>query len=360
MAVEWQRLRAGRKVMAVAGRWLVVAISTVLAVVFGGQGAADAATSAGDAAFMARIAAVESGGRGGVVNQFGYAGMYQVGVAAATDAGWVQRGSGCGGNDWSCVAWTDKAKANGVSSLDTFLGNSNAQTALEGDLLNRQRGYMTAYGLDQYVGQEINGRVMTEYDILAGIHNQGTGAMSAYLKSGGSLNPRDGNGTGVSTYLDRFNGATGTTAAGSGKGVTGPAQVAVTGRQIAGCSASTRQRLSTAVASAAQASVQKVTAVYRPPVHVMESCVAGLLARLRILKLLSGLSVSALVDTLLAELEQQACAALSQMVNQALQPVFDANAFIRQAVPSGSEVMIGGRDFGGGGGAVDVTRVLRR
>jgi hypothetical protein len=324
----------------------IIVAGAVLAAALGlAEGVCAATTSEADLSYMRRIAAVESSGRTDLVNSFGYAGQYQTGVAGAVDAGWAVRPAGCSGNNWNCVQWTDKAQSNGVSSLSSFLGNGAAQNAMEVDLIGRQRGYMSYYGLDQYVGQTVNGRVMTEQDILAGIHFQGAGGMKAYLESGGNYDSTDGNGLKMSAYLNRVNGSDGTggTVTAAAKGYTPSA-----GKKAVGCSDPVRQRMAGHAQNSAVAMVQRAVSIQQLPVPTLQTCVATLIDRMTSMKALSAGS-GPTIDDVLKGLQQQACSVLKREFDRTVAQSFDPQVFM-QATPNVSAILGGAVPTMGGWG----------
>lgn len=140
----------------------------------------------------------ESSNNYAAVNQFGYLGRYQMGAAALIDAGYASQGS-----TNSNIMWTGR---NGVNSTQAFLSNHQAQD----DAITRynqvQMGYINNLGLNSYVGQTINGQVITQSGLLAGAHNLGVGNLQTYLQSGGQTIPVDGNGNPITNYIGLFGG----------------------------------------------------------------------------------------------------------------------------------------------------------
>ena len=60
--------------------------------------------------------------------------------------------------------------------------------------------FIKSRGLDAYIGQEINGTVLTEASLIAMAHLGGKEGMQQYLTSGGRYNPPDANKTRLSDY----------------------------------------------------------------------------------------------------------------------------------------------------------------
>ena len=61
--------------------------------------------------------------------------------------------------------------------------------------------FISRNGLDQYVGQSINGQAVTPNGMLAVAHLGGSQGLRRYLTSGGSYNPSDAYGTSLSNYM---------------------------------------------------------------------------------------------------------------------------------------------------------------
>ena len=129
----------------------------------------------------------ESGGNWNALNSEGYGGRLQFGadrLADAAAAGLVPAGTT--GADFSRMS-------------------KEQQTAVEnwhfGDI-DRQASRL---GLDQYYGQNIGGVVINRDTIRSMAHLGGIGGVQRFIKSGGSYDPADSNGTRLSDYGTRFN-----------------------------------------------------------------------------------------------------------------------------------------------------------
>ena len=151
--------------------------------------------------FLTDLAARESGGNYQIQNQYGYLGKYQMGEAALIDAGYYVKDS-TQKNDWS-GRWTGK---DGVVSAAQFLNTPVAQENAIRAYMDKQSAYIGYFGLDSYVGETVNGTVVTESGLLAGAHLMGVGGLRTYLSSGGAQNVTDGNGTPISSYISKFAG----------------------------------------------------------------------------------------------------------------------------------------------------------
>lgn len=156
--------------------------------------AAWAGTSYAD--YLRALAQRESSMNQYAVNQYGYAGLYQMGKAALQDAGYKN----------SSGAWTGK---DGVTSQAAFLADAQAQTNAITTYHQKAWNTIQAYGLDKYVGQTVNGVQITPSGLLAGYHLLGIGnatnpGLQAYLQTG--KNPKDPNGTTIASYIAKFGG----------------------------------------------------------------------------------------------------------------------------------------------------------
>lgn len=152
--------------------------------------------------FLDDLGARESCGNYKALNKFGYAGKYQMGEAALIDAGYYKKTSRRYNNDWS-GKFTGK---DGVNSLEDFLNNPQAQENAQIIFKKRQWGYLKALGADKFSGQVINGYKITDSGLLAGAHLKGAGSVNEYLKSGGKNISKDGFGTSIESYMNKFAG----------------------------------------------------------------------------------------------------------------------------------------------------------
>lgn len=153
--------------------------------------------------FGERMGILESNGDYRIVNSFGYLGKYQMGECALIDAGlYTHDATGCRSQDWSGT-WTG---AYGVDSVDKYLTTADAQdrafhTFTLGNWLEIRRR-----GLDQYIGLNINGVMITAAGLLAGAHLGGVGGVEAFVLSMGMEDRGDAYGSRISTYINLFNG----------------------------------------------------------------------------------------------------------------------------------------------------------
>lgn len=152
--------------------------------------------------FLDDLGARESGGNYKAFNKYGYAGKYQMGEAALIDAGYYKKPSKIYNNDWS-GQFTGR---DGVTSLQGFLNNPQAQENAQIVYKKKQWGYLKAVGAHKYIGQVINGGQITESGLLAGAHLKGAGSVIEYLRSGGKNIGKDAFGTSVESYIKNFAG----------------------------------------------------------------------------------------------------------------------------------------------------------
>ena len=183
--VSWRRLcsRAG------LGGWLL----------WGVIGLALAAVDFPD--FLKAIAQRESGLNPKATNGYGYVGLFQMGTAAMTDAGYYNA-NGTPANSWQGT-FTGK---NGLTSLAQFKSNPDLQVKAITDYYAKLQDYIDYYGLDQYVGKTINGVPITLSGLVAGAHLVGIGALKQYLESDGKYVPVDGNKVPITQYITQFGG----------------------------------------------------------------------------------------------------------------------------------------------------------
>lgn len=181
-----------------------------LAVLPPGQAHAYVKNLQGGGSVAPQLAQAESGGNPQAVNQLGYAGRYQFGAPRLADLGLYKPGAGEDLSTWSKGLkdaegkWTGEFQIPGfpqVKTLQDFLGNPQAQDAAMQVQAQRAGQEITARGLDRFLGQTINGTVVTRPGIQAMIHLGGPGSAQAYLESGGKTNPADANGKTVGDYL---------------------------------------------------------------------------------------------------------------------------------------------------------------
>lgn len=153
--------------------------------------------------FGERMGILESNGNYAIVNSFGYLGKYQMGECALIDAGfYTHDDSGCSRQDWA-GSWTG---AFGVDSVDSYLETAEAQDYAFHRFTAGNWATIQARGLDQYIGYNINGTLITAAGLLAGAHLGGVGGVEAFILSYGLEDRGDAFGSRISTYINLFNG----------------------------------------------------------------------------------------------------------------------------------------------------------
>lgn len=162
--------------------------------------------------FMELLFLKEGGGDPRVENSFGYLGKYQFGEDALIDLGYYKGDksrnrteSGKFKYDWT-GEWTGK---NGIKSKDDFLNTPEAQDFAGKEWIALLCRRIKRFKLDQYIGRKISGITITESGMIAAAHLKGIGSqkypgLRQFLESDGKVNPKDGNSTPVSSYLNTF------------------------------------------------------------------------------------------------------------------------------------------------------------
>lgn len=152
--------------------------------------------------YLQALCTRESGCNPSIQNNYGFMGSYQMGESALIDAGYYRRDATPTSNDWQ-GSWTGK---NGINSTADFLASPAKQTQAINDYNAVQWSLITHKGLLPFVGQTINGIVLTESGLLAGAHLVGAGGLSKFLHSGGQIVPKDANQVAVTQYISKFSG----------------------------------------------------------------------------------------------------------------------------------------------------------
>lgn len=149
----------------------------------------------------------ESGGNPEVVNKWGYAGKYQFGAPRLVELGIYTPGKGetVKGNssNWTGnkqAQWSGKWNIRGVNSLEDFLNNEEAQDRVFKKHKADIKKFIDREGLDQYIGETVNGVVITEDSIINMAHLGGKEGAKRYLESGGQDDPSDNLGTSLADY----------------------------------------------------------------------------------------------------------------------------------------------------------------
>ena len=136
--------------------------------------------------FLKDLAMRESSGKWDTINQLGYIGLYQFGDIALKDVGLDDK------------VTTAKFKEN------PNIFPPEMQTKAMVDLLKNNKHYTRR--VYNKIGETYNGIEVTESGILAASHLVGAKSVRKYLKSGGKINEKDGNGISVKDYMEKFAG----------------------------------------------------------------------------------------------------------------------------------------------------------
>ena len=128
--------------------------------------------------FLDAIGHRESTNRYDVVNPWGYMGRYQFGRSTLKGLGYDV-------------------------SRKEFLSNPELQEEAMLSLLKHNKEKLQKY-IDVFDGKTINGIYITESGILAAAHLGGQGSVRRYFRNGKVF--RDGNGTKITSYMDKFSG----------------------------------------------------------------------------------------------------------------------------------------------------------
>lgn len=128
--------------------------------------------------FLNAIGHRESSNRYDIVNRWGYMGKYQFGKSTLKGLGF------------------DVTKKE-------FLNNPQLQEEAMMALLLHNKEKLQKY-IDIFDGKTINGMLITESGILAAAHLGGQGSVKRYFKHGKVF--RDGNGTKITSYMNKFSG----------------------------------------------------------------------------------------------------------------------------------------------------------
>ena len=128
--------------------------------------------------FLTDIGFRESGNRYGITNKWGYMGRYQFGKSTLKGLGFK------------------------VSKTE-FLNNPQLQDSAMMALLNHNKEKLQKY-IDLFDGETIDGMYISESGILAAAHLGGQGSVKRYFRNGKVF--RDGNGTKITSYMNKFSG----------------------------------------------------------------------------------------------------------------------------------------------------------
>lgn len=128
--------------------------------------------------FLEDIGHKESSGRYKVVNRYGYMGKYQFGATTLKGLGYS------------------------VTKKE-FLNSPKLQEEAMQKLLEHNKKRLQKY-IDKYEGEVVHGVYITESGILAAAHLGGAGNVRKFFRKGSNF--KDGNGTSIVTYMEKFSG----------------------------------------------------------------------------------------------------------------------------------------------------------
>ena len=128
--------------------------------------------------FLDAIGFKESGNRYDIVNKFGYMGRYQFGRGTLKGLGYKL-------------------------TQEQFLNSPEVQERAMMDLLKHNKKKLQKY-IDKYEGDTIHGIYITESGVLAAAHLGGQGNVKKFFRRGKKF--KDGFGTGITTYMEKFGG----------------------------------------------------------------------------------------------------------------------------------------------------------
>ena len=133
-----------------------------------------------------------------------YLGAYQFNEWTMINLGYYKVDSNPDVNTWESAFFTGK---DGINNIQDYLNNPAVQDKAAHDWMNDWVwGFVKSYGLDHYIGQNIDGINITASGLLAGAHLRGADAVQTFITSGGANDPQDPYGTPVSQYLSHFSG----------------------------------------------------------------------------------------------------------------------------------------------------------
>ena len=129
--------------------------------------------------FRQSLGQFESGGDYDARNDEGYVGKYQFGPDRLTDF----------------MSSTGKK-----FTMSQFQNNPALQEEVQGWHEDDILSFVAAQGLDQYIGKQVGGVVISPESMLSMAHLGGKAGMKKFIETGGEYNPADSNGTKLSDY----------------------------------------------------------------------------------------------------------------------------------------------------------------
>jgi len=163
--------------------------------------------------FESRLVGSESSGNPRLINQLGYAGLYQFGAPRLADMGVYTPGANEDLKGWSKSGADAPGKWSGtfnipgfpqVKTVQDFLQSPEAQRAAYGAHQGKMDQEIKALGLDKFEGQTIGGVTINRTALYGMMHLGGAQGTLNALSSGGANAARDANGTSVMDYAKKF------------------------------------------------------------------------------------------------------------------------------------------------------------
>jgi hypothetical protein len=150
-------------------------------------------------AFATTLAALESNGQ----PNNGYGGWAQDGQGIGAIGRYGFRATSLKAIGWMDANgnWTDKARANGASSPESFRDSPAAQEAARVEYMGKLKSELKANGSWETIGQTVEGHVITEAGLIAAAWKEGAGSVSKFF-SGDSTNANAD--TNIMFRFDRF------------------------------------------------------------------------------------------------------------------------------------------------------------
>ena len=133
--------------------------------------------------FRERLAEFESGGDYSARNDEGFVGKYQFGADRLTDF----------------MSSTGKK-----FSMSQFQNSPALQEEVQGWHEDDILSYVADQGLDEYIGQQVGGVIISPEAMLAMAHLGGKSGMKKFIETDGEYNPSDSNGTRLSDYASKI------------------------------------------------------------------------------------------------------------------------------------------------------------
>ena len=136
-------------------------------------------------AFRQTLGQSESGGDYSARNDEGFVGKYQFGADRLTDF----------------MSSTGKK-----FSMSQFQNSPALQEEVQGWHEDDILSFVADEGLDQYIGQQVGGVIISPDAMLSMAHLGGKSGMKKFIETDGEYNPADSNGTRLSDYGQKFSG----------------------------------------------------------------------------------------------------------------------------------------------------------